>query len=61
MVLDGEVVAASGRRIGIVADTVCVHGDNPAAVALAHRVRAVLAAASVSLAPMTHVLTARGR
>jgi 5-oxoprolinase (ATP-hydrolysing) subunit A len=61
MVLDGEVVAASGRRIGIVADTVCVHGDNPAAVALANRVRAALAAASVSLAPMTQVLAARGR
>lgn len=32
MVLEGKVTAISGKKVSIVADSVCVHGDNPMAV-----------------------------
>ncbi|HZH28326.1 MAG TPA: 5-oxoprolinase subunit PxpA [Azospirillaceae bacterium] len=61
MVLDGEVVALSGKRLRVGADTICVHGDNPAAIAMARAVRSRLEAAGVSVAPLTRVLSAKGR
>ncbi|MBU5313068.1 5-oxoprolinase subunit PxpA [Tissierella carlieri] len=32
MVLEGKVTTISGKKISIVADSICVHGDNPMAV-----------------------------
>ncbi len=49
---DGEVVTASGKRLALKVDTLCVHGDEPSAVAVAKAVRSALAAASISLTPM---------
>jgi UPF0271 protein len=43
------IVAAAGRRIPIAADTVCLHGDGPQAVAFAMRLRAELKAAGIEL------------
>jgi UPF0271 protein len=43
------VVAHNGTSFPIQADTLCLHGDNPAAVANARAVRAALAAAGVEL------------
>ena len=37
MVREGAIISASGKRIPVAIDTVCVHGDNPAAVAMAER------------------------
>ncbi|CAM5602677.1 UPF0271 protein [Streptomyces pilosus] len=43
----GEVAARSGRRVGVRARSLCLHGDTPGAVDLARRVRAALEAAGV--------------
>jgi UPF0271 protein len=48
---DGEVVAVDGSVVKVAAGSLCVHGDTPAAVALAERVRADLVAAGVPLGP----------
>jgi UPF0271 protein len=53
MVESGSIVASSGRRIPVSVDTVCVHGDNPAAVAMARLIRAGLEAAGVTLRPFS--------
>ncbi len=47
MVSDGEVVAASGKRIAMTMDTVCIHGDTPGAVEIGRAVRAGLDAAGI--------------
>jgi lactam utilization protein B len=39
MVREGAIVSQSGKRIAVTIDTVRVRGDNPAAVAVAGRVR----------------------
>ena len=44
MVLDGRVRSVSGRDVPVRADTLCIHGDQPGAVAFARRIRAELAA-----------------
>ncbi len=51
MVTQGEVVAVDGSIVALHAASVCVHGDSPAAVALARAVRAALEQAGVALAP----------
>ena len=51
---DGRAMAADGTPIALRADTLCLHGDNPAAIDNARAVRAALRAAGVevrSLAP----------
>ena len=41
---DGSVTTATGQRLALQADTLCVHGDNPAAVAQAAQIRQLLQA-----------------
>jgi UPF0271 protein len=51
---DGRALTADGTPIALRADTLCLHGDNPAAIENARAVRAALQAAGVevrSLAP----------
>jgi len=50
MVLDGKVRALSGREVPVRADTLCIHGDKPDALALARCLRDALAKAGVSVA-----------
>lgn len=52
MVQDGGVESRSGRLLPIVADTVCVHGDTPSAVAMARAIRQALADAGIAVAPL---------
>jgi len=52
----GAVISQSGRKIPGRIDTICVHGDNPAAVTLAGALRAALLAAGVGLKPMTQLV-----
>jgi UPF0271 protein len=47
---EGVVRAAEGSDIPIAADTVCVHGDTPEAVAFARQLRESLAAAGIAVA-----------
>lgn len=56
MVTEGHVVAVTGERLAVRADTVCVHGDAPRAVEMAAAVRAALAEAGVEVVPIAGVL-----
>jgi 5-oxoprolinase (ATP-hydrolysing) subunit A len=56
MVREGAIISKSGKRIPVAIDTVCVHGDNPAAVAMARTVRQRLEAAGVMLKPMHQLI-----
>jgi UPF0271 protein len=49
LVTDGTLVAADGSTVRVEADSVCVHGDSPGAVAMAVAVRDALAAQGVEL------------
>jgi 5-oxoprolinase (ATP-hydrolysing) subunit A len=46
------VVAITGEIVHVEADTLCLHGDTPGAVALASALKAALEAAGVVLSPM---------
>ncbi len=52
MVRDGEVVARDGTVVTLRADSICVHGDTPDAVAVAEAVRAALVEAGITIAPV---------
>jgi UPF0271 protein len=45
----GELLAADGSAVRIDAGSLCVHGDTPGAVRIAHSVRAALSAAGVGI------------
>lgn len=49
LVTDGTVVAVDGSVVQIEAESVCVHGDSPGAVAMVRAVRARLEGAGVAL------------
>jgi 5-oxoprolinase (ATP-hydrolysing) subunit A len=53
IVRDRHVVAIDGSRVAIVADTLCLHGDTPGALANVAAVRRSLEAAGVDVAPFT--------
>lgn len=53
LVLDGTVDDIDGHPVPVVAQSVCVHGDTPGAVALARAVRRALEDAKVGIAPFT--------
>jgi UPF0271 protein len=52
MVGDGKIRATDGTLLAVRADTVCLHGDDPRAPALARRLRAALGAAGIAVAPV---------
>lgn len=56
MVQDGAIRARSGKRIPVAIDTICVHGDNPAAVAMARAVRQALEGAGIAIRPMRELV-----
>jgi 5-oxoprolinase (ATP-hydrolysing) subunit A len=49
MVREGTVTAQDGTVVPVRADTLCIHGDQPGAVAFAQRLRAALAEAGVAV------------
>ncbi len=51
MAREGAVIAASGKRIPIGIDSICVHGDTPNAVVIARAVRRRLTEAGIALKP----------
>lgn len=51
LVNDGVIEATDGSMIQIEAQSICVHGDNSAAVAIARQLRNDLSAAGVTIAP----------
>jgi UPF0271 protein len=56
MALEGRVVALDGTEIDLKADTLCVHGDNPAAVEVVKRIRQELKDAGVAVTPMKNFI-----
>lgn len=55
MVVEGEIISRNGKRIPRQVDTLCVHGDEPTAIALARTVREALEAAGVKVIPLTEM------
>ncbi|MGD8292464.1 MAG: 5-oxoprolinase subunit PxpA [Desulfobacterales bacterium] len=54
MVKEGRVVCKDGSEIEMAADTICVHGDNPAALGLVSKIRETLQASGIEIvAPQT--------
>lgn len=51
---DGAATAHDGSRLTIRADTICVHGDGPEAVAVARAVREALETAGLRIAPIAN-------
>jgi UPF0271 protein len=57
MVREGAIISNSGKRIPVSIDTVCVHGDNPAAVTMAALVRERLEGAGIAVRPMAETIS----
>lgn len=53
MVLDGVVEARDGTMLAIAADSLCIHGDGPAALEILGAVRQRLERSGVEIAPFT--------
>ena len=49
LVAEGTVEAIDGQTTSVEAQSICVHGDSPGALAMARQVRKTLAAAGVTL------------
>jgi UPF0271 protein len=56
MVRERAIVSVNGVHVPVAIDTICVHGDNPAAVAMARRVREVLEGDGIRIRPMEAIL-----
>ena len=52
MALEGKVIAIDGTEIELRPDTLCVHGDNPAAVQMVKKIREELKAANINVISM---------
>lgn len=52
MITNGHITAISGKRLPVQIDSVCVHGDSPHAVTMAHHLRAGLVAAGMTVCAM---------
>lgn len=48
---DGAVVTSDGSEISVNAQTICVHGDTPDAIAIAQLIRETLVGAGIRIAP----------
>lgn len=55
MVVNGEIISRNGKRIERRVDTLCVHGDEPTAIAVARAVRDALEAAGVKIVRLTEM------
>jgi UPF0271 protein len=53
LVQSSTVVADDGETIGVVAQSLCVHGDNPDALSILRELRAKLESSGVTIAPFT--------
>jgi UPF0271 protein len=56
MVKEGTVICRDGSEIEMAAETICVHGDNPAALALVKNIRESLEADGVEIAAPSRFL-----
>ena len=56
MAKEGLVTADTGQDIPIRADSVCVHGDSPKALAFVQKIRTGLEAAGIAVAPVQEII-----
>lgn len=56
MVMEGVVTTITGREIPVHADSICIHGDSPAALAFAKKIHAALLAQEISIVPIKEVI-----
>ena len=56
MVKDGTVVSINGREIPIQAHSICVHGDNPDALAFVSRIRNALEREGISISNLRDIV-----
>lgn len=56
MVTEGTVTAITGEEVHIKADSICVHGDNPQAVAFVKAIREELEKNGVTIAPISEIV-----
>jgi 5-oxoprolinase (ATP-hydrolysing) subunit A len=56
MVTEGRIESRDGTEIEVESDTVCVHGDNPAAVRLIQQIRERLLSSGVVITPIGQLL-----
>ncbi|MDR6951842.1 UPF0271 protein [Ancylobacter sp. 3268] len=56
MVLDGEIISVNGKKMPTKFDSLCVHGDEPTAIAVAGAVRDALKAAGIELLTLPEVM-----
>ncbi len=56
MALEGKVISTNGTEIELKADTLCVHGDNPAAVQIVKKIRESLRASGVKVTPLKNFI-----
>ena len=55
MALEGRVIATDGSEIDLKAETLCVHGDNPAAVQMVRKIREVLHTSGVEVTALKNL------
>jgi UPF0271 protein len=48
----GEVTSASGKRIPIAAESICVHGDGPSAIQIVESIRQIAGELGITVAPV---------
>ena len=56
MIKEGKVTAITGKDIDITADSVCVHGDGPKALAFVEKLRNAFAAEGIAIVPLTEIV-----
>ena len=56
MVTEGRIVSKDGTEIEVASDTICVHGDNPAAVKLVKQIKESLLSSGIEITPMGQFL-----
>ncbi len=56
MVKEGKVISVDGNEVRLYVDSICVHGDNPGALAALKEIRKVLAENNVSIVKALKVL-----
>ena len=56
MVKDHKVTAITGKEIPITADSICVHGDGPKALAFVQKIRQALQAEGIAIKPLKEIL-----
>jgi UPF0271 protein len=49
---DGKVISGDGAQVAVDAETLCLHGDNPGALASARAIRSELGRAGIRIAPL---------